>query len=157
MGTHLGSSNEQSHSKMGSSRAGVLRNEPLPGVSSEPVVCLEEECVRRQLKHACIKRDACSQQTAIDWAVSERCKQWIKAALPACWRREGPSMLLVVQRVLTSCAVGGVGTHVVRVQLSLVTRFRFLGSPYTFWELPQRASYNAAPNHLLTCSNRRGT
>ena len=41
--------------------------------------------------------------------------------------------------------------------LSLITHFRFLGLPCTFWHLPQRASCNAAPNHLLMCSNRRGT
>ena len=44
LGTRLGnrSTSAQGHSNGGSSRVGVLQNQPLPGVISEPVAWLEE-------------------------------------------------------------------------------------------------------------------
>ena len=47
------------------------------------------------------------------------------------------------------------GTHASRC--SRQPLIFFLGLPHTFWQLPQRASHDAAPNHLLMCSHRRGT
>ena len=54
LGTRLGSSSEEGHSDTGSSRVGVLQNQPLPGVSSEPVVWLVEggrRAARERLRH----------------------------------------------------------------------------------------------------------